>query len=177
MTRTAPRAGRVVNPHVRKKECFGHRPSSTSLSLFAFMLGLEGRARARMLVVSSDAITCFSTLRVERESGSRIVRDVLLSCGRDRIDGFTVHPGDNDRQKAKRLSDALCHETPLTESELVHLKVVSASKKPRDEREGHEFEREQHDEKIVTSEGWTLVRLTQRHHYCHMALSVASWFA
>ena len=51
MTRTALRAGRVVNPTRPQKECIGHRPSTTSLSVFAIMLGLEGRARARMLVV------------------------------------------------------------------------------------------------------------------------------
>ena len=34
-----------------QKVCIGHRPASTSLSLFAIMLGLEGRARARMLDV------------------------------------------------------------------------------------------------------------------------------
>ena len=37
-----------------QKECIGHRPSSTSLSFFAIMLGLEKRARARMLVVVAN---------------------------------------------------------------------------------------------------------------------------
>ena len=37
-----------LRPTRLQKVCINHRPASTSLSLFAIMLGLEGRARARM---------------------------------------------------------------------------------------------------------------------------------
>ena len=40
-----------LGPTRPQKVCIGHRPMSTSLSLFAIMLALEERARARMLVV------------------------------------------------------------------------------------------------------------------------------
>ena len=52
VTRTAPRAGHVFIHTSAKKQHTAHRPSSTSLSLFPFMLGWEGRACARTLVVN-----------------------------------------------------------------------------------------------------------------------------
>ena len=59
-------------PTCPQKVCIGHRFASTSLSLFAIMLGLEGRPRARMLVVPCTAIFWFSSFvsAVSRSSRS-----------------------------------------------------------------------------------------------------------